>query len=185
MLGKSTRPLFFSFEPETPDLTRKIISDVESSLAETSNIDILEDGQTHELNFCVKYEITMIDGKESNALLNNTATLRCPVCLLTAKDFNTIMPRKFSHQANAESLELTLNPLHLTFKLFDFLLKIVQNRAKYDILKRNPEASKLEISQEIKNVKKRYKQILIKSCNRLYKTRIRIIDHRAKCAKST
>lgn len=156
---KNTRPLFFSFEPETPELIQKVIADIKDSLYGTSSIEVYVNGDVFELNFCVQYEITMIDGKVSNALLFNNATLRCPVCLLTSKDFENIAPGTYSNESNVNRYKISLNSLHSTFKLFEFLLKIVQNREKYNFLLLNPQASKIEINQVVKIAKKNYEEM--------------------------
>ena len=90
----------------------------------------------------------MVDGKVSNFLVGNKATLKCPVCFKTSKEFAHLTSENYDHSDSEikERLKVCLNPLHSKLKLFDFLLKISRTQAVYNFKVKNPNLTKTEIS---------------------------------------
>ena len=127
-----------------------------------TSFDIFHDGKCIQINLGVKYEISMIDGKVSNALVGNTATLRCQICFLTTKNYHSISPTSFNHETDQikNRLKLCLSPLHSSFKLFDFLLKLSKSKKQYEFIQKNPQATKNQIADilngHINNYEKKF-----------------------------
>ena len=107
----------------------------------------------------VEIEFSMIDGKVVNALVRNPATLRCPICLMTSKDYKNIRPNTFDHsKTNAETLKLALSSLHSQFKLFEFLIEIHRRQEKTKLLQKNVNITKSELKTEMEKSKDVYRK---------------------------
>ena len=61
-----------------------------------------------------------------NAFISNRATTRCPICLLTWKDYKDIQFLNFDHSCKKirNKFQYGLSQLHFKLNCFDFLLKI-------------------------------------------------------------
>ena len=134
-------------------MTREVIDKIKESLESSASFTVEQNSNFFDFNVIVDPQITMIDGKVTNDLIKNIATLRCPVCLNTFKGFSNIGPGDFCHDGLEDRLRLALNPLHSQIKLFDFIKNLSQKKAKHDYLQKNPAASKGELAKHVKNVK--------------------------------
>lgn len=117
-------------------------------------------------------ECTMVDGKATNALVENRATLRCPVCTLTFKNYKFVAPGTFDHsKIQKNHLKLCLAGLHSQFKLFEFLLEIHRRQEKAKLLRDNKNISSAELKIKMDETK----QIYIKEIWKLIKSKIDIV----------
>ena len=57
----NTRPLFFSFEKETPEKTKEVLDRIEQELSTDVSFEICQSGLTYSFNINIDYEITMVD----------------------------------------------------------------------------------------------------------------------------
>ena len=124
---KLTRPLALLFEPENADLCRNLKEKIENDLL--NDLEFLEDfGTGYFFDFSVHTEAFFcgIDGKMLNAFINNRATKRCNICLLTYKDYTKYSSSNFNHESVEirERCKLGIQNLHFQLNSFNFLLKI-------------------------------------------------------------
>lgn len=158
-----TRPFFFAFAKESPTLTREVIGKAMQSLKFPGSFSIAVDGRVLSFNFGIKAEITMIDGKTTNALVENNATLRCSICLLTARDFMGIIPGEFEHTNVKESLKLSMNTLHFQIKIFEFMLTIAERKFIFEKKSENDTIDKEELTKALKEFRQKYEEEFWKS----------------------
>ena len=155
-----TRPIYFSYETENVDNINNAINKFKLSLSNPANFSLFHNGEQHEINFFVNFSITMIDGKVSNFLVGNKATLRCPVCFLTSNGYADITPTSFDHSDPKiqERLKLCINPLHSSFKLFDFLLKMSRSKALHNFSIQNSDSTKKDRDEFMKTFINQYER---------------------------
>ena len=87
------------------------------------------DGESFNFELEISAKFIAIDEKVINAFVQNSATTRCPICLVTWKGFKDMSSYDFDHDLPqiAERLEFGFSSLHFTINVFEFLSKIAQN----------------------------------------------------------
>ena len=148
-----TRPVFFVYDKESPELIKEILHFVNSSL-DVNDVFTIQLNST-EFKFRINSQIkwTMIDGKVVNFATNNKATLRCNVCTKTFKDFKNEPPS--IQPINEEILDFGISPLHSKLKIFEYLLNLgrknhIENYKNNSSLNLNPSKVKETESNSIK-----------------------------------
>lgn len=114
------RPLRLSFESETSQVTKRerdrLRAEVNALIPHNFNLN----GKDVEVSFNV--DLTLLDGKALNNVLDNDATTRCPICLLTMKNFNS--DEAYNTDIPEQRLKHGLGLLHCEIKVFEWLLHL-------------------------------------------------------------
>lgn len=85
--SKLTRPIYFGFEKESTTLIKFIGDKIKNELKFADSFIIIINNSEYHIELEIENNMTMMDQKSVNALVDNNATLRCNICLLTFKDF--------------------------------------------------------------------------------------------------
>lgn len=114
------RPLRLSLEPETTEVTERerdrLKSEVETLVQHNFRF------KENDIKVSFNAELTLLDGKALNNVVENNATTRCPICLITMKDFNTF--EAYNAHVPQERLLHGLGLLHCEIKVFEWLLHL-------------------------------------------------------------
>jgi len=111
----------------------------------------------HSANIRFQMELTMVDGKVSNALRGNKSSVRCSICGHTGDALNHSLPN-FSLPPN---INFCFSPLHIELRMLDFFFNIAMRLdvKVYRIFKRN-EADKNSVETRKKMIQKKLKEDL-------------------------
>lgn len=115
------RPLRIAVEKETTDAIRDEKDRLDTEVRRLKpHCFTLPNGKNVKVKFDVY--LSMIDGKCLNVVLDNTATVRCPVCYLTMDNFNTAA----DWNSNIPPLNLKhgIGNLHCEIKALEQLIKL-------------------------------------------------------------
>lgn len=114
------RPIRLSYEKETTETTQREHNRLKGEISTL----VPHNFVINEKSVSIKYnlELTLLDGKALNNVLDNDATARCPICELTMKYFNT--ERAYSNDVPEDHLKHGLGLLHCEIKAFEFFLHL-------------------------------------------------------------
>ncbi|XP_050295677.1 uncharacterized protein LOC126735653 [Anthonomus grandis grandis] len=115
------RPIRMKFVKETTKLTKQEVSHIENQIASLAASKI----EVNENEVCVKHKtlFTMIDGKISNAVSENSSTQICYLCGLSSKDFNNI-DLASTKDIDKSKFRFGLSSLHAWIRFFESLLHL-------------------------------------------------------------
>lgn len=115
------RPLRIAVEKETNDAILAERDRLECQVKKLqSHRFTLANGKHATVNFDVR--LSMVDGKCLNAVLQNDATTRCPICYLTMSNFNK--PCDWESKVIDGNLQHGIGNLHCEIKAMELLLKL-------------------------------------------------------------
>ncbi|CAG9763602.1 unnamed protein product [Ceutorhynchus assimilis] len=112
------RPIRIAFCKEDTASTQKEYSRVMKEIDELANTTIRLNNSV-EVTVQHEFLFTMVDGKIINAISENKATSRCPVCLAGPKSLNEI-PKE---NTTKDVFKFGISPLHAKINCMEFLLR--------------------------------------------------------------
>ena len=165
---KISRPLVLVFEKESDELCLEIKNKIEEDLNKYLEFAMDINGEFFDFSISIRSLFTAIDGKMFNAFINNRATTRCPICLLTYKDFKDIKYDNFNHntQSIKNKFQYGFSQLHFKINCFNFLLKIAHtsNLKNIEIIK-GCKLNKIDKELAIKEFREYYQIEFAKKLN--------------------
>lgn len=114
------RPIRLSYETETTQTTQQEHNRLKGEISTLVPHNFVVNGKSVYIKY--NLELTLLDGKALNNVLDNDATVRCPICGLTMKYFNT--ERAYSNEVPEDHLMHGLGLLHCEIKAFEFFLHL-------------------------------------------------------------
>lgn len=113
------RPIRLRFIKETSDVTKEEINYIENAAKNLEKTEVQLGNKTCVVSHCMM--LTMIDGKVCNAATDTKSTMRCYICGLTSKDFNSLQKKG---TVNSEALNFGLSTLHARIRFFESMLHL-------------------------------------------------------------
>lgn len=113
------RPIRIRFIHETKDVTNYEMEYIEKQIRHLKKTEIPIGSASLQVTHILLS--TMVDVKVCNAATDTSSTMRCYICGLTSKDFNSLSKGK---EADPETLKFGLSILHARIRFFELLLHL-------------------------------------------------------------
>lgn len=114
------RPIRLRFIKETADVTREEIEHIQDAANNLEKTAVVKNEITYKVSHIMM--LTMIDGKVCNSATNTTSTMRCYICGLTSKDFNSSLETTLPVKDG--TLDFGLSILHARIRFFEAILHL-------------------------------------------------------------
>ena len=153
------RPLHLQYKKETKETL------VEEEISLRGEIELLSDFQLGALNIKgvelsgkVKYkvEITMLDGKAVNALVDCNSTQSCNVCKAKPKEMNDLELVR-TKEIDQKAITLGLSTLHMWIRSFEFILHLGYKMEIKKFMARSKE-EKASVERRKVEIKRRFRE---------------------------
>lgn len=130
-----TRPIFFLYDKESPELVKDIMDQVNSSISQPEIFELFVNNCNSEFRLNIDFKWTMVDGKVVNFASDNKATLRCNICKKTFKDFKNDVPG--NENFDKKLYDFGISPLHSKLKIFEYLLNLGKKNQIHSALQKS------------------------------------------------
>lgn len=145
------RPIRIQYIKETPDVLREEKQYFLDQINELENITLEVNGIIVSLS--LKMEITMLDGKAINALMNTNSTRSCNVCGAKPNEMTHVKP------ADMSSFMYGISGLHSWIRFFEFILHLGYKLAVKKFIAKSPEEKKL-VQERKSSIQASFKSLL-------------------------